>query len=325
MSDSTKLATKSDLQSFYNRIFPYLGGNAASGFTPVGTIISVMGNSAPANYLACDGSVYNIADYQELADYFLQQFGSYNKFGGDGSTTFAVPDLRGEFLRGTGSNSHSGQGGGSSVGTHQDGTQSPQITTNNGERQMIVPIHTTGSADTKPKVVNPDYASDTADMFGLVNFDSTTSGTAITRFTSRPTNTSVLYCIATKNIYLNPSLDYSTSEKVVGTWIDGKPIYQKTVQLTTPNVTTEGTPVSITVDVADNIDIAWVAEITSQGVVMTNMGIANAGSSASPSYILKGIRTYIGGSPKKLYVQNNFPAWNGITYYAIVKYTKTTD
>lgn len=29
--------------------------------------------------------------------------------------------------------------------------------------------------------------------------------------------------------------DYSTTEKIVGTWIDGKPIYQKTIETTTPS------------------------------------------------------------------------------------------
>lgn len=61
--------------------------------------------------------------YPILAEHIKTNFGSYNKFGGDGTTTFAVPDLRGEFLRGTGTNSHSGQGSGAAVGTHQDGTQ----------------------------------------------------------------------------------------------------------------------------------------------------------------------------------------------------------
>ena len=33
----------------------------------------------------------------------------------------------------------------------------------------------------------------------------------------------------------NPSFDYSTSEKVVGHWVDGKPIYQKTFEFTVPS------------------------------------------------------------------------------------------
>lgn len=61
--------------------------------TPVGEIIRTLGYKTPKHYLACDGSVYNIADYPHLAQYFKDNFGSSNAFGGDGTTTFAVPDL----------------------------------------------------------------------------------------------------------------------------------------------------------------------------------------------------------------------------------------
>ena len=76
------------------------------GSSLVGSIYSYMGTYSPFGYLACDGSEYNISDYPRLAEHINRHFGSYNFFGGDGTTTFAVPDLRGEFLRGTGTNSH---------------------------------------------------------------------------------------------------------------------------------------------------------------------------------------------------------------------------
>ena len=61
-----------------------------TGFTPVGTVISIMSNHAPANYLACDGTVYNIAQYPVLAKHFKDEFGSENFFGGDGTTILTV-------------------------------------------------------------------------------------------------------------------------------------------------------------------------------------------------------------------------------------------
>ncbi len=72
--------------------------------TPVGHIMSVMGINAPEHYLVCDGSIYNILDYQKLANYFLTEFGSISYFGGDGITTFAVPDMREVVPVGTGKN-----------------------------------------------------------------------------------------------------------------------------------------------------------------------------------------------------------------------------
>lgn len=69
--------------------------------TPIGTIIAQMGNSTPLGYINCDGATYNISEYKTLAEYIKTQFGSYNYFGGDGERTFAVPDLREKFLKGS--------------------------------------------------------------------------------------------------------------------------------------------------------------------------------------------------------------------------------
>ena len=235
LTNPNKIVTEQRLKDFYDGILPYLGGTAEAGFTPVGTVISVMGKTAPANYLACNGQIVNIADYPELATYFEQQFESVNYFGGDGTTTFAVPDLSGEFLRGTGTNSHTNQGSGSAVGTHQDATRQLRLYASDsatlayyGESANNNLANTdsmAGSVTTGHKLSSTDY----------------TSGTATVSYTARPTNTSVLFCIATKNIYLNPSLDYSTDEKVVGTWVDGKTLYQKTIETTFPTGIVDGT------------------------------------------------------------------------------------
>ena len=69
--------------------------------TPIGHVISYMGSTAPKHYLICDGSEYNIGDYPYLAQHMIDNFGIVNYFGGDGEITFAVPDLRDEFLIGT--------------------------------------------------------------------------------------------------------------------------------------------------------------------------------------------------------------------------------
>lgn len=89
---TNKMGRKVDLQEFYQRIYPYLG-QVHSSFTPVGTIIPVMSNHAPAHYLICDGSLYNIEDYLFLAKHFEEEYGNMNYFGGNGTTNFAVPDL----------------------------------------------------------------------------------------------------------------------------------------------------------------------------------------------------------------------------------------
>lgn len=94
----SKYATKEQLisivQDMASKIsVPTIG--IGGGYAPIGTIISYMGVTAPQDYLACDGSVYNISAYTDLADFIESQFGSKNYFGGNGTTTFGVPTLTG--------------------------------------------------------------------------------------------------------------------------------------------------------------------------------------------------------------------------------------
>ena len=207
-----------------------LGGGG--GYAPVGTVIAYMGITAPLNYLACDGSVVNIADWPQLAHLFENQFGSANYFGGDGTTTFAVPDLRGEFLRGTGNNSHTNQGNGSNVGTHQDATSiRTGVFVKNGNL-----VYATSSADNQYQlnVSGADSSFGTQDRAYTVSGSSGTGSGNSLQQVVRPTNTSVLYCIkARSDEPFDPENVYSLNEQKVGYWIDGKPVYQKTFIHTT--------------------------------------------------------------------------------------------
>ncbi len=63
-------------------------------FIPVGTVIEILGKSnIPDGYVKCDGSIYSIAYRKELAEFIKDQFGSYDFFGGNGISTFAVPSI----------------------------------------------------------------------------------------------------------------------------------------------------------------------------------------------------------------------------------------
>lgn len=62
---------------------------------PAGSVIFVAKNSAPAGYLKANGALISRSTYADLFAAIGVAFGA-----GDGSTTFKLPDLRGEFLRG---------------------------------------------------------------------------------------------------------------------------------------------------------------------------------------------------------------------------------
>ena len=155
---------------------------------PTGNIISQMGTTAPTGYLICDGSEYEISEYQTLANYFKSQFGSEQHFGGTG-TKFKVPDLRGEFLRGTGTNSHTNsetgltEGNGASVGSHQEATVLWSSYNPNQVRSCPLPTLTDSGPGSK---IGFQYTNGT-------NWTGANDTNKL--YTTRPTNTSILYCI----------------------------------------------------------------------------------------------------------------------------------
>ena len=65
----------------------------------VGFVLPYYGETAPPGTLACDGSEISREAYKELFAVLGTKAGA-----GDGSTTFNLPDLRGQFVRGTGGN-----------------------------------------------------------------------------------------------------------------------------------------------------------------------------------------------------------------------------
>ena len=162
--------------------------------TPIGHIISFMGTKAPDHYLICDGSEYNIADYKKLADFINDQFGSYNYFGGNGTTTFAVPDLRNEFIRGYHGDSTDTLSG--DIGKHQDGSEVPYIfSTSSGN--INVPNEKTISFSNVDKTINSDSTTR-----AYVNFTSTYDNEDTPESTTlRPTNVAVLFCIKYEHTY----------------------------------------------------------------------------------------------------------------------------
>lgn len=63
--------------------------------TPAGTVIQFAGSSAPTGYLNANGNAVSRTTYAALFAAIGTTYGT-----GDGSTTFNLPDLRGEFVRG---------------------------------------------------------------------------------------------------------------------------------------------------------------------------------------------------------------------------------
>jgi microcystin-dependent protein len=71
------------------------GLSGAVGAVPIGSVTAFAGSSAPSGWLLCGGQVVSRTQYSGL---FLTIGTTYGS--GDGSTTFALPDLRGRTIAG---------------------------------------------------------------------------------------------------------------------------------------------------------------------------------------------------------------------------------
>ena len=67
--------------------------NVGSGLT--GSIVAYTANTVPSGYLECNGAAVSRTDFSALFAIISDDFGP-----GNGSSTFNLPDLRGEFIRG---------------------------------------------------------------------------------------------------------------------------------------------------------------------------------------------------------------------------------
>jgi len=164
--------------------------------TPLGVPIPFMTDMLPAGYLKADGSTYNIADYPKLG----AAFG--NTYGGDGTTTFAVPDLRGYFLRGQDNGSGNdpdasartdrGDGtNGDAVGTIQDFAIENIVGTIDDIQTFS--LGTPPSTGAFSYIDNGSNANDNSggSSVGTLNFDA--SATVQTSSETRPKNIAVCY------------------------------------------------------------------------------------------------------------------------------------
>jgi len=144
--------------------------------TPAGAVDYFAMSSAPTGYLKANGAAISRSTYSALFTAIGTTFGS-----GDGSTTFNVPDLRGEFIRGwadgravdTGRTFGSAQG--ESFASHSHGTPNGLVGGDGSDRFY--------------QMVDPDYGTIPS---GLVQ----ASGTGATGGTeTRPRNIALLACI----------------------------------------------------------------------------------------------------------------------------------
>ena len=142
---------------------------------PAGAVMAFAMNSAPTGWLAANGNAISRTTYATLFAAIGTTYGA-----GNGSTTFNLPDLRGYFIRGNGTNSD-GAASGTFGAKQQDAFKAHTHNLIVGQRNS-----SSGGGD-----VNWPTQVGNGDTLGTSTANITSTGSTETR----PKNIAMLYCI----------------------------------------------------------------------------------------------------------------------------------
>lgn len=141
---------------------------------PPGMIMYYTARNAPNGWLACSGQAVSRTTYEDLYKIIGTTFGK-----GDGSTTFNLPDLRGEFIRGW--DNSRGVDNSRGLGT----SQSDEFKSH---------IHKVKEGSVNPRwITNNEIIVSGDDFTQTVSYESSTTATGGSE--TRPRNVALLACI----------------------------------------------------------------------------------------------------------------------------------
>lgn len=215
----------------------------ANTLDSLGSVFYVANSTCPSGSLPADGSAVSRTTYGPL----------FNRIGtthgvGDGSTTFNLPDLRGIFVRGTGSQSISGQSFSGTLAAKQvDGFESHTHTQNSHNHTQDSHNHTQNAHDhtftinglSGQGTIYGDGGANTGDydryanggngIYGSIDLDTATATNNATTATNQATTATNQNTGGSEtspaNISLTPCISYATTAAPI--FVGGIPTQQK--------------------------------------------------------------------------------------------------
>jgi hypothetical protein len=118
---------------------------------------------------------------------------------------------------------------------------------------------------------------------------------------------------------------YSTDEKMIGQWTDGKPLYQKSFVSTMPSTTTDFQIAHKDIPVQSlNIDtVVLISGIFDDGNLYINIGI---GSGVISANLTTGVSSvWYNKGDARINLEHNRAPWSNRNCVITIQYTKTTD
>ena len=168
--------------------------------SPAGIIAPFAGTSAPSGWLACQGQAVSQTTYAAL----YAAIGATWNTGGEGAGNFRLPDLRGVFLRGTGTNGTGSSSGavGPSVGVYAADTylnhSHTATSTDSGHTHTNAYAFSTASlAGAGSSYTLPNSYSTQNTGTGTANITTTVATSTTGGTETKPKNYGILYIIKT--------------------------------------------------------------------------------------------------------------------------------
>lgn len=339
MNNENRLVTKSDLKDFYDGILPYLGGGGG-GSTGGGIDPSVIAPEfdATESYARTDLVWYNNILY-ECTNAHIGVWDNSHFSNKDLSEIFQTRTLRTPLavngivqtdletvLRGINSTA-------SEISTaYKTGDNETTTITDDAN----IPVAISGSIPAQRRIAWSNIKSNLKTYFDDLYTYTAGDGVDIT---NNEISTKVMQDGDMDDIIsVLPSAQskyhkYSADEQIVGEWIDGKPIYEKTITLTKPStVGVHGfTDIGASVDTVVSLDAK--IKIAGSWQMINCMGFADTAFNSTRdlnNYV--GAKIYAGthdntsGLADKIALRISAQNWldNG-EFIATIQYTKTTD
>lgn len=207
MTQARDLGDAANKANFLDNVSSDLQAQITALILPAGLILPFGASSAPTGFLACDGSLVSKTTYAALWAVIGQTWGQAT------TDDFKLPDLRGAFLRGTGSHGTSNMANGNdfagpSVGSFENDQFQGHLF---GD---ISSDYTSSATEAPLKIKDGNKRNKTPDVFAdnnhgavdtqagsysdaLIPIDDQTNGSPRTGDETRPFNAGILYCIKT--------------------------------------------------------------------------------------------------------------------------------